>query len=522
MGWKDVEKSDSLPALSPHLQKIKILPKSGFIVRAINIHDESDDESAAKICPARIHDDIIPQTRCPEFESQATVTCSLHKPELPPKKNYRLFRWIRFYMVSSYRLLFSIVILGNLLALGALLANGRNGQIPRYNFILTAATFNIAMSILMRQELAINILFSIFWRISAGLPCSVRALCSRVYHYGGIHSGCGAAAAMWFTLFNFSIIHDSNAARTAIRAYPAILALTCVLDAILLGIIVMAHPKIRTSHHNAFELTHRYAGWTAILLFTVHVVSMTNFARPDITRESDLIKSLIVNPSFWLLLFIVLMIVLPWTRIKKVDVDAEFLSHHATRLHFTHVNASWCSSIRIADKPLKEWHSFVTIPTRNECGFSVIVSNAGDWTSRMIQKPPKQLWIRGIPTRNLLAMARIFSPVLFVCTGSGVGPILSFVTTHPKHQSRILWSARSPQQTFGQAIVGDILHADPRACIIDTQITRRPDLVQVAYELFVESGAEAVFAVSNPKVIRKMRYGLKSRGVPFFAPIFDS
>jgi hypothetical protein len=68
---------------------------------------------------------------------------------------------------------------------------------------------------------------------------------------------------------------------------------------------------------------------------------------------------------------------------------------------------------------------------------------------------------------------------------------------------------------------------DEKAVIIDTRKEKkegrgRPDLTRIAWELYKKDEAEAVFVISNPKVTGKVVYGLESRGVPAFRPIWDS
>jgi hypothetical protein len=85
-----------------------------------------------------------------------------------------------------------------------------------------------------------------------------------------------------------------------------------------------------------------------------------------------------------------------------------------------------------------------------------------------------------------------------------------------------LWSTKDPETTYQKDIIDHVKIADPHAVILNTTITGRPDLIQEAYTLYQDSGAEAVFVISNPRVTRKVVYALESRGVPTFAPIFDS
>ena len=118
-------------------------------------------------------------------------------------------------------------------------------------------------------------------------------------------------------------------------------------------------------------------------------------------------------------------------------------------------------------------------------------------------------------------MAPIFKKLVLVATGSGIGPILGLL--HARNlNARIIWSTPDPFRTYSNSIVEQIEQADPAALIINTSKSGRPDLVQEAYRLYRFSQAEAVFIISNPKVTRKVVYGLESRGIPAFAPIFDS
>lgn len=113
--------------------------------------------------------------------------------------------------------------------------------------------------------------------------------------------------------------------------------------------------------------------------------------------------------------------------------------------------------------------------------------------------------------------------MVIVATGSGIGPVLSLLKGVPNMRNvRILWSTKDPLAHYGQGVIDDVLATDPNAVIINTTICKRPDLLEQAHSMYVDSGAEAVFVISNPHVTRKTIYGLESRGVPAFAPIFDS
>lgn len=232
-------------------------------------------------------------------------------------------------------------------------------------------------------------------------------------------------------------------------------------------------------------------------------------------------ETLIKAPPFWLLVIITLSLIFPWLQLRRVPVHAEPLSDHAVRLHFTYTNAPLCSAPRMSDNPLKEWHAFAGIPEEDGTGFSVIVSRAGDWTANIVRNPPTHIWVRGIPTRGVLHVAKIFRKLVLVATGSGIGPILSLLYAR-NLDCRILWSTPDPETTYKKTIIDSVRRGDPEAIIINTTVSGRPNLIQFAYELYKSSDAEAVFIISNPRVTRKFVYALESRGVPTFAPIFDS
>jgi predicted ferric reductase len=111
-----------------------------------------------------------------------------------------------------------------------------------------------------------------------------------------------------------------------------------------------------------------------------------------------------------------------------------------------------------------EWHSFATITEHGKKGFSVVVSRAGDWTTKMISNPPTHIWKRGVPTYGVMNVSTIFNRVVLVATGSGIGPIAPalFRGTAP---ARLLWTAPNVRETFGDKLVNQIIEVNPEAVI---------------------------------------------------------
>lgn len=473
---------------------------------------------------AALDHDHLYAPRLGSFESAQSSLFSTRewKQELPPKMYDWVNRHLRFTIFSVYRRLFTLSLLANLSALLYLLIRYRRTVDIPLNDVATAVTANLTVTILMRQELIVNLLFIVFGACPRWAPLRLRRVFAKLYHFGGVHSGCGCAALIWFTLLTALVVRGFIIENPRqLRHNPAILVLTILINTLLVSIIVFAHPKLRSAAHNTFEAVHRFAGWTAVALFWIHIWFLADLERKTLTPHRSITDTIARNPSFWMLCLITICLILPWTRLRKVEVRSEVLSPHAVRIHFTHMNTSFCTAPRISDRPWQEWHSFAAIPEPDGRGFSVLVSNAGDWTRRIISQPPTQLWVRGIPTRGLLAIAPIFERIVLITTGSGIGPCMSLLAA-TKISCRILWSTQTPESTYGPSIVNDIYRADSQAVVIDTKRCGRPDLVRIAYQMYVESCAEAVFIISNPKVVRKVVYGLESRGVPIFAPVFDS
>ena len=347
-------------------------------------------------------------------------------------------------------------------------------------------------------------------------PLRFRRILCKIYEYGGVHSGGAVCSVIWFALFTGFFTRNFSLSVSATMRDPAILTFTYILLLILLSLVITAYPRFRFSSHNMFENVHRWGGWFSLALFWVELVLFAN-ARKGV---QSLGMVLVKFPAFWFLLVSSIHAIVPWLRLHKLHVVPEKFSDHAIRLHFKE-KVPLFVGLRISASPLKEWHSFACIPVREGTGGSVLISNAGDWTKQTIQSPRPYYWIKGIPVTGVLPMARLFKKVIVVTTGSGIGPCLG-VIQDVQTKCRVIWSTPSPMATYGWEICEAVKRVDQNAVIIDTRRDGRPDLLGLAWKLYNLEKAEAVFVISNPKLTRKVVYGLESRGVPAFGPIWDS
>ncbi|KAH8115941.1 hypothetical protein DFH11DRAFT_1582981 [Phellopilus nigrolimitatus] len=432
---------------------------------------------------------------------------------LPDKLQGRFMRNLRFQLLNIYRRLFGVVFVTNMTIFIVTIAKG-GSDAKNLGLIVVADLF---CAVLIRQDYVINAIFTVFCSVPPSWPLFIRRLCARVYSLGGIHSGCAVSGVCWFVYFTAqSTLELLNGGKcsvaTVVMAY-------CIL-VLLLVIVALAYPKFRVIAHDTFEKVHRFLGWTVVALVWCLIILLTNDYRP---RGQKLGRALTESAPFWLVVVLTISIILPWLRLRKYPVRSEVLSKHAVRLHFDYgVSPVPGSFSRISDTPLFEWHSFATMAEPDKKGYySMVVSRAGDWTKKIIENPPSEIWIRGIATCGALRIVPLFRRVILVATGSGIGPIAPHVFAQSV-PFRLLWTGPNVRETFGDNLVDAILKAAPDTIIYDTRKHGRPDMVKLSYKLAREFEAEAVCIISNEKLTKKVVYGLMSRGVPAFGAIWDS
>lgn len=424
---------------------------------------------------------------------------------------------IRYFILNVYRRLFSFVFIANLVIFIVIMTRDRSPL-----GLVNATAANLLTCGLARQPLVVNALFVIVCSIPRCAPLRLRRIAAKVYHYGGVHSGCGVAAFVWYVGYVGVMSREYwFPAVPGVRTVSlAVVVLSYVIMVLLLGIIVVAHPLFRFKKHDYFELTHRFSGWLVVALFCALLLVFSNDARK--AEHKSLGRYLMELPAFWFLLVVIVAIIHPWLLLRKVHVQPEYLSSHAVRLHFDHTTISFGKGISLSKHPLRDWHSFATFPDPNGKTFSCLVSKAGDWTSDCIQKQPTRLWKRGVLIYGFAHVMRMFKRVVVVTTGSGIGPCLSFLADQNRPELRVVWQTRSPLATYGQAVLDLVDQLDSDPVVLDTTRSGRVDMLPLVQRLAREFNAEAVCVISNHALTKKLVYDLEARGVAAFGPIFDS
>ncbi len=421
-------------------------------------------------------------------------------------------------ILEHYNRLVILVVTINLglLFYGSTVAGWWSKQSIDLNVLSNLIIGNFFVAVIIRQQYVINLLFWLATRAPTTWPLPVRWNLAKVYHFGGLHSSCAVAGSAWFAFYAMALGYyfandQGDIPQELIQVSSAILALLVLM-------IFMAMPKMRALFHNQFELVHRFAGWSVLLLFWTQTVIVIN----SNYQSANLIQALIREHSFWMLLVMTLSILLPWLRLRKVKVEIENPSSHVALVKFDHgVTPFAGSSTAISRNPLVEWHSFANVPAPGESGFRLTISRAGDWTGKFIDDLPSHVWVKGIPTAGVANIEVLFKRVIYVATGSGIGPCLPHLLA-AEVPAQLVWSTRTPRETYGDKLVDEILAVQPNAVIWDTVKSGKPDMVKLAYAAYKTFDAEAVICIANQKLTREVVYGMESRGIPAYGAIWDS
>jgi len=417
--------------------------------------------------------------------------------------------FLRYTALNVYRRLFSIAFVGNAIAFVIVMVKGATAL-----DLVNAAAVNLAVCGLCRQPLVVNALFLAVCAVPRTAPIRLRRLACKLFHIGGVHSGTGIAAVVWYIGFAAVYTHLYVPSPLATAA----LVLIWLVLAFLLAIVIVAYPSFRFKRHDIFELTHRFSNWAILLCFWALVFVLGH-------QEPSLSYFLLHLPAFWILILITLATIHPWVLLRRVAVVPEHLSPHAVRLHFNHTKVCFGQGVSIAKHPLRDWHSFASFTDRfdtPDTKFSCLVSKAGDWTRGAIKDQPTHLWVRGIPTYGFGYVLRMFPKIIVVTTGSGIGPCLSFIDDPNRPEMRVIWQTKAPLQTYGARTLDLVRRMDSDPVIMDSSVTGRVNMLPIILKLYREFGAEAVAIISNVKMTKSLVFDLESRGIPALGPIFDS
>jgi len=448
----------------------------------------------------------------------ADVISASRRVVLPPQTPLRK-RIPKHPLLRHHNRLVAGVVAANLMFLGYGLTRGQwwSSHGLALEVVVIAAQVNVALAVLLREQHVINFLYWLATRAPATWPLKVRWTLSKVYHFGGLHVGAAVSGTVWYLIFVGSLTYGTM--RDTGGAPVALLAASYAAATLLVVMVATALPPVRARAHDSFELAHRFAGWTVLVLVWIGTVL---FVRGQ--QGGSATSALLTTPTVWMLVVTTACIALPWLRLRKVPITVGRPSSHVALVGFNHVVTPLVGSVRsISRHPLLGWHSFAIIPApdRTLTGYRMAISRVGDWTGAFIDDPPSRVWVRGIPIAGIANISVLFRKVVYVTTGSGIGPTLPHLLAN-QMPSHLVWITRPPRRTYGDALVDEILAVQPDPTIWNTDKDGKPDMLRLAYAAYASSNAEAVICIANKEVTWQIVNGLESRGIPACGPIWDS
>lgn len=448
-------------------------------------------------------------------------TTTVRRPEelayrVPDSITAAVKRTLRQPRFMQYNRLAISVVLTNVGALW--LVWGGRAAWPDAPTLLIIAQANLACGVVVRQQYVVNFVCWLATRVPTNWPLRLRWALAKVYHFGGLHVGMAVAGTAWYLAFVAS--HTMQVLRGGSPAGAAGLVTSYALVLLLVVMIICARPSARARNHDRFEVSHRLGGWTVLVLAWINTIVVVA-AQP---RTHSVASAIVTSPSVWLMLTSTLSTALPWLRLRRVPVTVQRPSSHVALVRFEHGMTPFVGSVRpISRHPLWGWHTFANIPAPRSrpVGYRMAVSRAGDWTSAFIKDPPSHVWVRGVPTAGMANVRLLFARVVYVATGSGIGPMLAHLMANnvPGH---LVWITKSPRATYGDELIDEILAVQPDATIWNTDEQGRPDVFALAYEALRRTGAEAVICIASKTVTWQVVSGIERLGIPAFGPIWDS
>lgn len=377
---------------------------------------------------------------------------------------------------------------------------------------------NIFMLVLCRSEAVLRVVFWLAVNVLgySWVPLRVKTMTTALLQsLGGIHSSCGISSVAWLVYALVLTLKDRD------NTTPEIIAVASTILGLLCLSSLAAFPLVRHLHHNVFERTHRFAGWSALALLWAFITLTISYDPLTKTYSDGLGSRLIRSQEFWFTTAITVLIILPWLTVRRVPVRASSPSGHAAIIKFDGgVKAGILG--RISPSPFSEWHAFGII-SDNKAEHMMLAGAVGDFTKSLVSCPPTHLWVRQVHFAGLPYLTNMYDRVLLVATGSGICVFLSFLLQPCKADVCLLWVTKGVEQNFGREIKEWMSgHPKDKVIVHDTAVLGRPNVSEMSVAAAKNFGAEVVIVTSNPEGSKDVVDACKGAGIAAFGPIWDS
>ncbi|GMP74410.1 hypothetical protein CsSME_00031836 [Camellia sinensis var. sinensis] len=277
-----------------------------------------------------------------------------------------------------------------------------------------------------------------------------------------IHSSCGVSSIAWLVNALVLTLKDRENSSTGI-----VWVASTILSLLAFSALA-AFPLVRHLHHNVFERTHRFAGWTALALLWAFIILTISYDPKTKSYSNQLGSRLIKQQEFWFTVAITLLIILPWLTVRRVAVKVSAPSTHASIIKFQeHI---------------------------------MLAGAVGDFTKSLVSNPPSHLWVRQVHFAGLPYLVNVYDRVLLVTTSWGICVFLSFLLQPCTANVCLIWVAKGIEQNFGKEIK-DWVSGYPKEKVIvhDTAVLGRPNVSQMSVNTARNWKAEVVIVTSNPE-----------------------
>ncbi|KAG8051357.1 hypothetical protein GUJ93_ZPchr0001g33002 [Zizania palustris] len=420
-------------------------------------------------------------------------------------------------LFTVYKRLFALCVALNAAAL-SVAAAGHFPYAKRHAAVF--AMGNILALTLCRSE---AVLRGVFWLAVTLLgrpwvPVVVKTGVTAILQsLGGVHSGCGVSSLAWLVYALVQAIRHRDVTP------PEIVAVASAILGLLGLSCLAAFPLMRHLHHNVFERTHRFAGWSALGLLWAFVVLSAGYDQKSRSYSRLTGVALAKRQDLWLAAAITFFTILPWLTVRRVPVTVTAPSTHASIITFQgSVKAGLLG--RISRSPLSEWHAFGIISDGGGT-HAMLAGTVGDFTRGLISNPPSHLWVRGVRFAGLPYLINMYQRATMVATGSGICVFLSLLMQPSPAELSLVWVAKGIEANFGEEIKAAVTGSKNlagRVIVHDTAVSGRPDVRELAVGAARRWGAEVVVVTSNPEGSRDVVRGCRKAGIPAFGPIWDS
>lgn len=447
---------------------------------------------------------------------------SLISPIAPKTKEKAVDFW---QWMTMYRHLFNVVVAVNTIGL-VLAATGHFAWGKRNAGQIAVA--NTLICVLVRNECFIRTLYFLMVKsVTIFSPNGLGTLWAPVWyrnlitnfllHIGGLHSGCGVATILWLVYTLILTLMNNHLYHLAI-----VIVGFCLLAAVVIS-CVSAIPYLRFYLHDHFEHSHRYAGWSSIVILWAFLILMDSY---DATGNRIDVQGghFYAKFQFIAALITTFLVVLPWACVRRVPVHCEISpAKRITLIKFPgYVQPGLYG--RISRGGLSEWHVFGCFSEHvSKPHHFMICSVVGSFTKALAEEPPKELYVRLIKFAGYSYCHRMYNKGIAICTGAAIGVFISLFSQGLTNFD-LIWVGSKFEETYGSTVVNMLKKSCPgdRLTLYDTKERGRPVLTDLAADAFHKQKAEVVFCVSNLKGTRSIVNGCRQRGIPAFGPIWDA